>query len=683
MTIDEIITRFQSVKPTSSGYKALCPVHGDHDPSLCIGIGHTGNVVMDCKSHHCKVADIVAAVGLKMSDLFTTPASFDRWKRTQPPEEKPPAFVYQYLDYDGKLLYEVCRYIPKTFKQRIPDGITPNGRKWGLHGTARVLYHLPELKTAIDTGATVILCEGEKDTDNVIKYLQCAATTCGSAGKWSDIFTQQITGSHVVMLPDNDEPGRTFMQGVAQRIHGVVASLRVLQLPGLPHKGDVSDWINSGGTIEQFDELVAATPFYVHDETAPAIDIGTLEQTANNEPDKALTDDMMKCLHALFTFSPYSFQQRNDDTITANLTSRDNIPLDVAATQFYNSNMSLSDHERVFLHAEVKNRHIADELVSKIQQLGTPRKPVATYTTAEIRKLGRSSRTELPVLGKCGSGAFIVGRSHCLTAGPSAGKTELLSQSAAYWPYPIFFITEDTEEVWQDRLCNHAENGIPDNPLFNVVFANGQGHSYIMDTLRASQPWSIIIVDLLKTWAGVDDENASSQWLGALDPWIIIADECHHTFIGTHHDRKTGGKDPVNAASGSNVIMSRFSQRLHLERRSGCIELSGLARAGIIKPVKIDWVKGSMQVLTHDEVTVRTENMEGVLLSLLDLHVGRTVKQIEEIMIAQELQPSEGYVKTLLNRLKGKGQVKNLMPEGSRKAGAWIKLASLELPTNE
>lgn len=676
MTIDEIITHFQHVKPTSSGYKALCPVHGDHDPSLCIGIGHTGNVVMDCKSHHCKVTDIVAAVGLKMSDLFTTPASFDRWKRTQPPETKPP-IIYQYLDYDGTLLYEVLRLFPKDFRQRIPDGKTPNGRKWGLHGQPRVLYHLPELKTAIDTALTVVLCEGEKDTDNVIDHLKLTSTT-GGGTTWTDLFTQQIAGAHVVMLPDNDEPGRTFMAGVAQRIYGVVASLRILNLPNLTHKGDVSDWITAGGTIEQFDELVAATPFYVHDDSAPVIDIGTLEKTDNTEPDKALTDDMMKCLHAICIYSPASFA-RADDCICQDLITRPKLPLDEAATQFFTSNMALTEHERAFLFAETKSRRIDDALISKIQQLGTPRKPVAIHTTAAIRKLGRTARTELPVVGQTGSGAFIVGRSHCLTAGPSAGKTELLSQSAARWNHPIFFITEDTEEVWQDRLCNHAENGIPDNPLFTVVFANGQGHHYIVETLKKSEPGSIIIVDLLKTWAGVDDENASAQWLSALDPWIIIADEYHHTFIGTHHDRKTGGKDPINAASGSNVIMSRFSQRLHLERRSGCIELSGLARAGIVTPTKMDWVGGALKPLTVAEVKTRAEELDGAILQVMSVYAGSTVKQIEEMLAAQNMPITDGHVKTLLNRMKTKGLVKNLMPEGSRKAGSWIKIAQPEL----
>ena len=53
------------------------------------------------------------------------------------------------------------------------------------------------------------------------------------------------------MLPDNDEAGRNHAQQVAQSLHGIAESVRVVELPGLPPKGDVSDWIAAGGTKEE------------------------------------------------------------------------------------------------------------------------------------------------------------------------------------------------------------------------------------------------------------------------------------------------------------------------------------------------------------------------------------------------------------------------------------------------
>ena len=47
----------------------------------------------------------------------------------------------------------------------------------------------------------------------------------------------------MVILPDNDDPGRKHGQKVGRSLEGVAAEVRVLELPGLPKGGDVSDWI--------------------------------------------------------------------------------------------------------------------------------------------------------------------------------------------------------------------------------------------------------------------------------------------------------------------------------------------------------------------------------------------------------------------------------------------------------
>ena len=70
---------------------------------------------------------------------------------------------YPYLDETGKLLFEVIRFEPKTFRPRRPDGA--GGWIWNLEGTERVLYRLPEVLKAAKDGGTVYVVEGEKDAD--------------------------------------------------------------------------------------------------------------------------------------------------------------------------------------------------------------------------------------------------------------------------------------------------------------------------------------------------------------------------------------------------------------------------------------------------------------------------------------------------------------------------------------
>jgi hypothetical protein len=118
---------------------------------------------------------------------------------------------------------------------------------------------LPELLQA-DSAAPVLIEEGEADADNLAVLGLVATTNPGGAGKWREEFNEFFRGRHVVILPDNDAAGRKHAQQVAQHLHGIAVSVKVLTLSGLPEKGDVSDWLKAGGTKDQLLALADAAP---------------------------------------------------------------------------------------------------------------------------------------------------------------------------------------------------------------------------------------------------------------------------------------------------------------------------------------------------------------------------------------------------------------------------------------
>lgn len=159
---------------------------------------------------------------------------------------------YTYTDADGNPIYRVCRTDPKGFFQQHFDGAD---WKRGLNGTPTVLYNLAAIGKA-DAGDTIYLVEGEKDAD-ALGALGLIATTCPmGAGKWSKRYSETLEGRRVVILPDADEPGREHAAKVANQLHGKAATVKVVELPELPEKGDVSDWLAAGGTPERLRELV-------------------------------------------------------------------------------------------------------------------------------------------------------------------------------------------------------------------------------------------------------------------------------------------------------------------------------------------------------------------------------------------------------------------------------------------
>lgn len=134
------------------------------------------------------------------------------------------------------------------------------GRDWqkGLNGAERILYRLPDLLA--DPGATVFIVEGEKCADALAELGFVATTNPEGAGKWRDELSAALAGREVVILPDNDEPGREHATTVAASVAEHAAGVRVLTLPGLPHKGDVVDWLEAGGTADELARLAGEAP---------------------------------------------------------------------------------------------------------------------------------------------------------------------------------------------------------------------------------------------------------------------------------------------------------------------------------------------------------------------------------------------------------------------------------------
>jgi putative DNA primase/helicase len=171
--------------------------------------------------------------------------------------------IYRYEDEKGNLLFEVMRYEPKGFSQRRPGG--KDGYIYNMQGVRRVLYKLPEL-IATPLDEPVYIVEGEKDVDRLMSLNLAATTNPGGAGKWLPEFNEYFRGRLVAIIADNDEPGRRHVQKVAESLCGIAASVKVIELPGLPAKGDVSDWLDSGHKFGELSILVDDTPEFVKEE---------------------------------------------------------------------------------------------------------------------------------------------------------------------------------------------------------------------------------------------------------------------------------------------------------------------------------------------------------------------------------------------------------------------------------
>lgn len=153
----------------------------------------------------------------------------------------------------------MVRYAPKDFRQRRSDG--NGGWIWNAPPTRHhIPYRLPEVLEAIANETTVLIVEGEKDVDNLAKLWVVATCNACGVGNWHPEHAAYLKGADVVVVPDNDDAGQQHGEDVAASLQGIAKRVRMLTLPDLLPKGDLSDWIEAGGTAEQLWALVEQAP---------------------------------------------------------------------------------------------------------------------------------------------------------------------------------------------------------------------------------------------------------------------------------------------------------------------------------------------------------------------------------------------------------------------------------------
>jgi hypothetical protein len=233
-------SKLNKIKTTSNGIEALCPAHDDKRASLTASLTKD-KILFKCQAG-CSFDKVVSALGMEESQFFV------------PKETTLPKIIvakYKYEGKDGGHVFNVIRYSDKTFSQQRADG------RWSMDGVTRVPYRLPQMLAGIKEGRAIIIVEGEKDVEAATNIGLVATTFAGGAGKWRKEYSKWFQEAKVICLPDNDHAGRKGMDIIASKIIKVAESVLWLELPDIPEKDDLSDWLNiKGNDLDKFNTMV-------------------------------------------------------------------------------------------------------------------------------------------------------------------------------------------------------------------------------------------------------------------------------------------------------------------------------------------------------------------------------------------------------------------------------------------
>jgi hypothetical protein len=164
-------------------------------------------------------------------------------------------YVYNYAN--GEKAFEKLRRADKSFLFRVWD--QESGKwKYSIKGIDAPLYNEDKIKDS----KIICVCEGEKDCDTLLQHGYTAVTNLDGAGKWKDSYTQSLVGKHIIIFTDNDEQGKKHGQLVARKLSGHAGSIKIVEFPELPEKGDVTDYLEKH-PLEDLKLKVQGSPKYI------------------------------------------------------------------------------------------------------------------------------------------------------------------------------------------------------------------------------------------------------------------------------------------------------------------------------------------------------------------------------------------------------------------------------------
>lgn len=276
-----------SLKSNSSGMgMALCPFHNDHKPSLSINL-NAGKGQFKC--HGCGKSGSIFDFYIARHGVNFQIALQELGKQAglSPEVKRKIVKTYDYRDVEEKLIFQVCRYEPKSFSQRRPDG--KGNWIYNLEGITPIPYNLQDVIKP--ENKDVFIVEGEKDVESLRAIGIIASCNPMGAGKWKPEYNQYFKGKRIVIIPDNDKAGKDHALTVAKNLYDIAEDVKVIELPNLKEKEDISNWLQKDGNKEHLLEIINQTPEFK--KPSPFISSIDLIVSPNSEPLKWIVEGLL------------------------------------------------------------------------------------------------------------------------------------------------------------------------------------------------------------------------------------------------------------------------------------------------------------------------------------------------------------------------------------------------------
>jgi putative DNA primase/helicase len=255
--LDNVLAHLKGVRTSLHRWTACCPAHADREPSLGIGLGEQGQVLLKCFAG-CPVERVTEAMGLALTDLFPGGTLVSARPSSNGAHHAPLTLLdlalekqlpWQFLFNLGVMEHPsggLC--IPYHLadgalapRSRIRTAlIAHEGSRWSKGKGKIVPYGLERLSDARKAGY-LMLVEGESDCWTLWYQGFPALGLPGAemAGVLEESALAGIDRLYIVQEPD--AAGATFVKSLAHRLKGWKwqGKALVVRLPGAKDPSDL------------------------------------------------------------------------------------------------------------------------------------------------------------------------------------------------------------------------------------------------------------------------------------------------------------------------------------------------------------------------------------------------------------------------------------------------------------
>jgi hypothetical protein len=215
-----------------------------------------------------------------------------------------------------------------------------------------------------------------------------------------------------------------------------------------------------------------------------------------------------------------------------------------------------------------------------------------------------------------------------------------------------FVLTEEPRALWRERLRRWAST----TSNWRFRFADGTPWPTALRELE-EETAGLIVVDTLRSFAGIVDENDAGTVVAAIQPLVLLARRKNIAVVALHHLRKTEGEEGL-AHAGSTALVGLFDIALELRR-----DPHALGRRILTAVSRFEGTPRALALELRDEQIIVLGSPEAVALSEVAERVfaiippgGQTT--VSEILVAlDEPKPSREQVSRALKQLQNDGRV--------------------------